>query len=488
MRSAGVLLHISSLPSEYGIGSLGKAAYDFVDFLAKTGNKIWQILPIGPTSYGDSPYASTSAFAFQTYFIDIDMLVSEGLVTKEDALTQKRNVTKVNYEDLFNTREEFLHKAYLNSSKLNDEFEKFMETEASWLDDYAIYAILKKEHTYKPWFYWYDDFKYKKPGSLAWLKNEYQDKIREIKFFQFLAYRQYFKLKEYANKKGVLILGDIPIYCAHDSADVWANPELFDLNPDLTPRCVAGCPPDMFSPDGQLWGNPLYNYAKMKEDNYSWWVRRVKHSLRLFDMLRIDHFRGFEAYYAIPFGDTTARNGHWEKGPDYALFEAIKKECPKANIVAENLGFLTPEVEELLEKCKYPGMKIFEFELGSEDNIPLAKAYTKNNVFYTGTHDNQTIMSYYNSLNDRDKKIIDKICNIGFYDKPNLKIIEYSMNTKCDYCIIPLQDYLGLDDLFRMNTPSTTGNNWQYMARTRDFSNELAEYMKDIITKAKRNV
>ena len=203
MRSAGVLLHISSLPSEYGIGSLGKSAYDFVDFLARTGNKIWQILPIGPTSYGDSPYASTSAFAFQTYFIDIDMLVDEGLVSKEDAESQKRNVRKVNYEDLFNTREEFLHKAYVNSTKLNDEFEKFMADEASWLDDFAIYAILKKEHTYKPWFYWYDDFKYKRPGSLAWLKNEYQDKIREIKFFQFLAYRQYFKLKEYANKKGV---------------------------------------------------------------------------------------------------------------------------------------------------------------------------------------------------------------------------------------------------------------------------------------------
>ena len=487
MRSAGVLLHISSLPTEYGIGSLGKSAYEFVDFLKETGNKIWQILPIGPTSFGDSPYASTSAFAFNTYFIDLEMLVEEGLLQKED-LPEKVNSNKIDYEALFNNRENTLHKAYQNQYKVQEEFEKFMADEAYWLDDFAIYSILKKEHTYKPWFYWYDDFKYKRPGSLAWLKNEYQDKIREIKFFQFLAYRQYFKLKEYANSKGIDILGDIPIYCAHDSADVWASPELFDLNPDLTPRCVAGCPPDGFSPDGQLWGNPLYNYNKMKEDNYSWWVKRVKHSLKLFNMLRIDHFRGFESYYAIPFGDKTAKNGHWEKGPDYALFEAIKKECPKANIVAENLGFLTPEVNELLDKCKYPGMVIFEFELGSEDVIPLKGPYKKNNVFYTGTHDNQTIMSYYNALNDRDKKIIDDLCHIGFYDKPNLKIIEYSMHTKCDYCIIPLQDYLGLDDQFRMNTPSTTGANWQYIARKRDFSKELASYIKELLQKENRYV
>ncbi len=462
MKSAGVLLHISSLPSKYGIGSMGHEAYEFVDFLKRTGNKIWQILPIGPTSFGDSPYASTSAFAFNPYFIDLELLKEEGLLNEND-LPPLKEVTRVNYEELFNTRETILHKAYLNKNKVLEEFQKFVSEENYWLEDFATYSILKKEHTYKPWFYWYDDFKYKKPGSIAWVKNEYNSQIEEYKFYQFLAYRQYFKLKEYANSKGIEILGDIPIYCAYDSSDVWANPELFLLNPDLTPTFVAGCPPDAFTEDGQLWGNPIYNYAKMREDNYAWWVKRVKHSLKLFDMLRIDHFRGFESYYAIPYGDKTARNGHWEKGPDYQLFEAISQECPKANIVAENLGFLTPEVNELLAKCKYPGMHIFQFELGYEDIVPLKGPYKANNVFYTGTHDNQTITSYYNSLKLREKTIVDKLCKISFYDRPNLKIIEYVMKQNCNYAIIPLQDYLGLDDLSRMNIPSTTGGiNWQY--------------------------
>ncbi len=485
MKTAGILLHISSLPSEYGIGSMGKAAYDFVDFLKKTGNKIWQILPIGPTSYGDSPYASISAFAFNQYFIDLDLLVEDGLLSKED-LPEKKTTTKINYEELFNTRDTILHKAYANKDKLQKEFEEFVKEEDYWLDDYANYVILKKEHAYKPWFYWYDDFKYKRLGSMMWFKGEFNEQLNEAKFIQFLAYRQYFKLKKYANEKGIEILGDIPIYCAHDSADVWASPELFDLNPDLTPRFVAGCPPDGFSADGQLWGNPVYNYGKMKEDNYAWWVKRVKHSLKLFDKLRIDHFRGFEAYYNIPFGDTTARNGHWLKGPSYDLFKAINEAVPNADIIAENLGFLTPEVNELLEWCGYPGMNIFQFELGDKDVCPLKDGFKENNVFYTGTHDNQTILSYYNGLNDRDKEIIDEVCGIKFTDRPNLKIVEFALKTDCKYAIIPFQDYLGLDDLFRMNTPSTTGNNWQYVARKRDFSKELVKYITKVLKESER--
>lgn len=487
MRSAGILLHISSLPNNYGIGTMGKEAYEFVDFLKKTGNKIWQILPVGPTSFGDSPYASTSAFAFNPYFIDFDLLVEDGLLKEED-LPAKVNSTKINYEELFNTKELILHKAFAGKDKFKDEFEKFMAEEDYWLNDYANYVVLKREHAFKPWFYWYDDFKYKRLGSMIWFKGEFEQQILEAKFIQFLAYKQYFKLKEYANSKGIEILGDIPIYCAHDSADVWASPELFDLNPDLTPRFVAGCPPDGFSADGQLWGNPVYNYDKMKEDNYAWWVRRVKHSLKLFDKLRIDHFRGFEAYYNIPFGDTNAKNGHWKKGPDYALFEAINAEVPNADIVAENLGFLTPEVTLLLQKCGYPGMHIFQFELGDKDECPLKEGFEENNIFYTGTHDNQTITSYYNALNDRDKEIIDELCGIKFSSRPNLKMVEYALNTKCKYAIIPLQDYLGLDDQFRMNTPSTTGANWQYVARKRDFNKELVNYISKVLKDSGRYV
>jgi len=487
MRSAGILLHISSLPNDYGIGTMGKEAYDFVDFLARTGNKIWQILPTGPTSFGDSPYQAPSAFAFNHYFIDLDKLVEWGLL-EEGELPEKCETRKIDYAELFRTRNALLSKTYPRREKFLKEFEKFCNEEAYWLDDYAIYCVVKKEHEFKPWIEWYDDFKYRRPGTMNWLRSNYASQIEEVKFIQFLAFKQYLELKKYANKKGIEIMGDMPIYCAYDSSDVWAEPYNYWLDQNLNPTFVAGCPPDFFSPDGQLWGNPLYNWVKMKEDGYSWWVKRINHSKKLFDIVRIDHFRGFEAFYAIPFGDTTARNGHWEKGPDYDLFEVVKKECKGAKIVAENLGFLTPEVNELLKKCGYPGMKIFQFELGSGDEVPLKEKYDKNNIFYTGTHDNMTIMSYYNTLNDRDKKIIDELCGIGFYDRPNLKIIEFSMKTNADYCIIPLQDYLGLSDEDRMNIPSTSGCNWQYVARRRDFTKDLEKFIKNAIKLGERNV
>ena len=487
MRKAGILLHISSLPNDYGIGTMGKEAYNFVDFLARSGNKIWQILPIGPTSYGDSPYQALSAFAFNQYFIDLDKLVEMGLLLPEE-LPEKVETRKINYAELFRTRNSLLAKTDIRREKYQKEFDKFCEEEAYWLDDYALYSVLKKEHEFKPWIEWYDDFKYRRQGSINWLKNGYGNQIMEVKFIQFVAFKQYFELKKYANSKGVEIVGDIPIYCAFDSSDVWAEPYNFQLREDMNPSFVAGCPPDGFSPDGQLWGNPLYRWDKMKEDNYSWWIKRINHSKKLFDIVRIDHFRGFEAYYAIPFGDTTARNGHWEKGPDYDLFEVVKKEVKGAKIIAENLGFLTPEVHELLKKCGYPGMCIFQFELGSGDDVPLKGKYNKNNVFYTGTHDNMTLMSYYNTLNDRDKKIIDELCEIGFYDRPNLKIIEFSMKTNADYCVIPLQDYLGLSDEDRMNIPSTAGGNWQYVARRRDFTKDLEKFIKHVIELGERNV
>ncbi|MBQ9448881.1 MAG: 4-alpha-glucanotransferase [Acholeplasmatales bacterium] len=485
MRKAGVLLHISSLPTDFGVGSMGKDAYKFVDFLAEGGNKVWQILPVGPTSYGDSPYQALSAFAFSPYFIDLDMLVEEGLLMPEE-LPQRFDARKVNYEELFNTRMNVLLKTFDRREKYQAEFEKFCAEEDYWLDNYAIYSVLKKEHSYKPWVEWYDDFKYRRPASIVWVRNEFNYKIQQVKFVQFLAFKQYMALKKYANSKGIEIMGDMPIYCAYDSSDVWAEPTNFKLDENLNPTFVAGCPPDGFSPDGQLWGNPLYNWDKMREDKFSWWVNRINHSKKLFDIVRIDHFRGFEAYYAIPFGDTTARNGHWEKGPDYALFEVIKAKCKGAKIVAENLGFLTQEVNDLMDKCGYPGMKIFQFELGGGDVVPLKEKYDKNNIFYTGTHDNMTLMSYYNTLNDRDKKIIDDLCKIGFYDKPNLKIIEFAMKTNCDYCIIPLQDYLGLSDEDRMNIPSTSGCNWQYISRRRDYTPELKEFMAKVIKESKR--
>ncbi len=486
MKEAGILLHISSLPSPYGIGSLGKTAYEFVDFLKESGQKIWQILPIGPTSYGDSPYSSLSSFAFNPYFIDLDLLVEDGLLSKED-LPIEEKTRKVNYEKLYNTRYSILHKAFLNKDKYQDEFMKFIDKEDAWLEEYAIYMVLKKEHENKPWNLWYDDFKYKNPSSIEWVKKEYSSQILEYKFHQFLFVKQWNKLKKYANKNGIEIMGDMPIYCAYDSADVWSNPSNFQLDSSLNPTFVAGCPPDAFSEDGQLWGNPLYNYEKMEADGYAWWVKRVHHALNMFDILRIDHFRGFAGYYAIPFMDKTAKNGHWEKGPGYKLFKAIHKEIKHAKIVAENLGFLTKDVFELLDECGYPGMHIFQFELGDGKTIPLKKGFAENTIFYSGTHDNQTIQSFYNELNEKNKALIDSICKIKFTDRANLKIIEYCMKQNSRYTIIPLQDYLGLTDSEgRMNYPSTLGGNWCFRSLMQDYSQGLKEYILKITTKYNR--
>ena len=475
---SGILLHISSIPNKYGVGTFGSFSYKFIDFLKKGGQTLWQILPLGPTSYGDSPYSSLSAFALNPYFIDLDMLVSDGLIDK-DILPPERNDKKTDFKNLSHTRYNILAKAYERNELFKDEFIKFKKEEDYWLDSYANYMVLKDEQEGKPWYDFYNDFKYKNPSSMEWLKNEYKNKIDYYKFIQFIAFKQWFRLKEYANKKGIKIIGDMPIYCAYDSADVWANPINFQLNDNLTPKAVAGCPPDYFSPDGQLWGNPLYNWDYMKGNHYDFFVKRVKHSLKIYDILRIDHFRGFEAYYSIPFGEPTARYGSWVKGPGYRLFKEINKECKNANIIAENLGFLTKGVHKLLKDTGYPGMNIFQFELGDLKNIPLKKGYPENNVFYTGTHDNQTIMSFYNDLDTKARNIVNKICGIKFTDKPNLKIIEFAMKQNSKYVIIPLQDYLGLTDSEgRMNTPSTVGNNWNYMAKESDFSKEFLDYLK----------
>ncbi len=486
MKEAGILLHISSLPNSYGIGSLGKEAYKFVDFLKRTGQHIWQILPIGPTSYGDSPYASLSCFAFNPYFIDLDLLVEDGLLKKED-LPYVVNNRRVDYGWLFNTRYEILYKAFLNRSVYEKEFNKFVKENAYWLEDYALFMVLKKEHDNKAWIEWYDDFKYKRPESLEWARNEFKDKILAQKFYQFLFYKQFMALKKYANQNGVSIMGDIPIYTAFDSCDVWSNPSNFLLDQNLNPTVVAGCPPDGFTEFGQLWGNPIYNWQKMEEDNFSWWVKRVKHSLKLFDYLRIDHFRGFAGYYCIPFGMPDARIGEWRVGPGWNLFKEINKECKNAKIVAENLGFLTPDVNELLDKCGYPGMIITEFEFNDGINVPLEGDYKENNVIYPGTHDNQTIISWYYELDEKYHKAADKACGIKFGNMPNLKMIETCFSKSCNMAIISFQDYLGLpDNVGRMNAPSTATGNWQFRTVESDYSKGLENYILKITKKYNR--
>ena len=482
MRSSGILLAISSLPNKYGIGTFGNSAYKFVDFLKKSSVSYWQILPLGPTSIGDSPYQSYSSYAINPYFIDPDMLYLMSLVTKDDLESILHDTKYVDYGFIYNTRFSFLHKAYLNHHLYQNEFDDFKKENEYWLDSYAIFMMLHKEHDNKGLMDWYPDFKNKKDSAMSWAINEYKDLIDEFKFIQFLAYKQYFNLKDYANKKGIKIIGDIPFYCSYDSHDLYDNREMFMIDNSLTPKFVAGCPPDFFSEAGQLWGNPCYNFVKQKEDNYSFYKNRINHQLKLYDILRIDHFRAFSQYYSIPYGMKDAKIGEWVDGPGYDLFKGIDSK----RIIAENLGFITPDVNKLLKKCGFLGINVMQFELGDLKKVPLKNSSYKNSVLYTGTHDNETLYSFYINSDNNYKKYIDKLCNITKYDNPNLKIIEYLFKKESPLVIVPMQDYLAKDNSSRMNTPSTSFGNWQYRMSSFDMSNELSLVIKDLVRKSDR--
>lgn len=488
-RKAGILLHISSLPGKYGIGTLGEAAYKFVDFLEEAGQKYWQVLPIGPTSYGDSPYQSASVYAFNPYFIDFDLLQQEGLLDKADYenVCFGTNELDVDYALLFETKTKVLKKAYKNKEKISKEFKAFCQENKSWLDDYSLFMAIKESFGSVAWNEWPNEYRLKDAKTLAIFKEKNAEDIDVCKFIQFLFYRQWMALKKYANDKKIKIIGDMPIYVAYDSSDVWGEPELFYLDSNLDPIDVSGCPPDGFSEDGQLWGNPLYNWEYMKNHGYEWWVKRIKAALTLFDVVRIDHFRGFAGYFAIKFGEKTARHGEWRKGPGYDLFSVINERLPGSEIIAENLGFLDDDVRKLLSQCGYPGMCIAEFEFGDANYSSMRDGFEQNNVIYTGTHDNQTVMSFYNEQPEDYKRFINDICNIKPTDLPNLRIIEKCMYSIPDTCIIPLQDYLGLtDDDGRMNVPSTLGENWRYRCKMEDFDKKLSSYIFHLTVKSSR--
>lgn len=360
-RSAGILMPVSSLPSPYGIGTFGKSAYEFVDNLVMARQKYWQVLPLGPTSYGDSPYASFSAFAGNPYFIDLDMLIEEELLTREYVESFRWNMEEqyVDYGMMYNSRFTVLKEAYHNSKHLGtEEYQDFLEENEFWLDGYCLYCACKKKFNYMAWQSWDDDIKFRKEKALQLYKEELAEEIDYYRFIQFMFYKQWNKLKEYANEKGIEIIGDIPIYVAMDSADVWQNPEVFQLDEDLEPKKVAGVPPDAFSETGQRWGNPLYDWDKIKKDDFSWWRKRMEHSANLYDVIRIDHFIGTVKYYAIPAEDNDARNGKWCKGPGMDLIKAIDESINGKSIIAEDLGVKMPEVVEVLEKSGYPGMKL----------------------------------------------------------------------------------------------------------------------------------
>ena len=490
-RKSGILMHISSLPNPYGLGSLGKEAYRFIDFLKAGGQTYWQVLPITPTNYGDSPYQSSSVYAYNPYFIDFDMLNKMGVLYKKDYKKEYYgdNPLDADYANLFYVKNKVLKKAKDYRNRYQKQFAKFKEENASWLDGFALYEAIKESFGYTAWNTWPDEYRLRDEKTIAKFAKKNHEQIEQKKFIQFLFAYQWKRLKKYANKNGVKIIGDMPIYVAYDSADVWANPGMFWLDENLNPVKVAGCPPDAFSPDGQLWGNPIYRYDLMKQDGYTWWVKRIKKSFEMFDVVRIDHFRGFAGYFTIPFGDETARNGNWVEGPGYELFKAVNKAIPNAQIIAENLGFLDESVHKLLDDCGYPGMYITQFDFGNGyDYHPMQDGLISNNVIYTGTHDNQTIQSWYNELDDHLRYAVNEYFHIPADGKDaNLKIIEGTMATNVDTCIIPLQDYIGLVDKDgRMNIPSTLGCNWRYRALATDYNDKLAEYIYSITKKTNR--
>ena len=484
-RAAGILMPISSLPSDYGIGCFSKSAYEFVDWLKEAGQTYWQILPLGPTSYGDSPYQSFSTFAGNPYFIDLDTLVEEGVLDKKDCekVNWGKKPDEVDYEKIYKGRYPLLRKAYENSDiSKNPDYQKFVAENSWWLSDYALFMAVKGRFDNVEWTKWAEDIRLRWKWAMDYYREELYYDIEFQQYMQFKCYEQWMKLKSYANSKGIQIIGDIPIYVALDSADTWAHPELFQFDENGLPTAVAGCPPDAFSATGQLLGNPLYRWDVHKNQGYSWWISRIKTCYELYDMLRIDHFRGFDEYYAIPYGDATAEFGEWEKGPGIELFETLENQMGKLPILAEDLGFLTDSVRKLLADSGFPGMKVLQFAFDSrEDSDYLPYHYDRNSVVYTGTHDNATTYSFFDELKKEDKDVALRYMNRSrFTSKKKLTwdLIALAMGSVSDLCIIPAQDYLCLPNSARINTPSTLGGNWKWRMAGGVFDDKLCEKIR----------
>lgn len=478
MRRSGVLMHISSLPSPYGIGTMGRAAYEFVNFLKDAGQSCWQILPVCPTSYGDSPYQSFSTFAGNPYFIDLDTLCDGGLLQREEleAIHWCKTPRYVDYGALYRERFPVLRRACMAFLKNpSEDFPSFCERHSHWLDEYALFMALKDSHNGRPWYEWEAPLKRREEAALNSARQAHADDIAFYKALQYLFFDQWQRLKAYTNAQGIEIIGDLPIYVALDSADVWANPSQFYLDDAYDPIDVAGCPPDAFSDDGQLWGNPLFRWDVMKRDGYSWWISRIRHQIAIYDVLRIDHFRGFESYYAIPAKDKTARNGEWRKGPGMDLFDAVKKELGELNIIAEDLGYLTPAVKQLVEDSGYPGMKVLQFAFDSrEDSDYLPHNYPHNCVVYTGTHDNDTILGWMETADKKDVDFAIQYLRLTPKEGYHWGMMKGAWSSVGELTVVQMQDLLGEGDSARMNIPSTLGGNWRWRMLPGQASGKLA--------------
>ncbi len=482
MRESAVLMHITSLPGPYGIGTMGKQAFAFVDFLKKAGQRCWQVLPLNPTGYGDSPYQSCCANAGNPYLIDLDVLVEEGLLEQKelDEITWNQCEGSVDFGRLYNNRMGILRKAYARFGD-NEECARFRAANDGWLPDFALYMALKEKFNGKPWCEWDDDLKFRRES--AW-NGAFGELIEEVRFYCFVQYqfdKQWNALRSYAHEKGICIIGDVPIYVPYDSVDVWSNPELFQLDEGLTPTAVAGCPPDAFTEDGQLWGNPLYHWDRMKKDGYSWWLSRLNAAGKRYDRIRLDHFRAFEAYWSVPYGERTARNGKWMQGPGLDFLNTVKRKLPKLQLIAEDLGFLTPEVLQLRDAAGFPGMKVLQFAFDSrEPSAYLPYCYSPNSVCYTGTHDNMTTRQWLETADADTVAYAAEYMHLTKEEGYTWGVIRTAFSSVSGLCVVPAQDFLDLGPEARMNFPGTMGNNWTWRASDGVFTDVLAAKIRSL--------
>lgn len=476
-RASGILLHPTSLAGKYGMGALGNEAKAFIDFLHLAKQTYWQILPLGPTGYGDSPYQCFSSNAGNPYLIDIDTLVNDGLITADDIPELVvADDTRIDYGLVIDHKMGILKTAKNNfKPEGNNEYTFFLQANAHWLNDYALFMALKEKFDKRPWYEWENDYRLRNQSVLLKETLALKVSIEFQQFIQYVFFKQWKDIKNYANSKGVQIIGDIPIYVAMDSSDTWCNPELFQFDNNKNPVVVGGCPPDYFSETGQLWGNPIFNYHKMEEDGFAWWINRIRASLALYDYVRVDHFRGFSGYWSIPYGEPTAVNGKWVDGPGKKLFYAIKNALGDIPIIAEDLGLITPDVTELRDHFNLPGMKILQFAFDSaESNDYIPHNYIKNCVVYTGTHDNDTVLGWYEKAKEADQKYFLEYIHSDGSDICK-DLIRVAWASVANTAIIPMQDLLRLGGDARMNLPGTTVNNWLWRMKSDDLKTELAE-------------
>ncbi|MBQ6372182.1 MAG: 4-alpha-glucanotransferase [Oscillospiraceae bacterium] len=483
-RASGILMPMSSLPSKYGIGDLGLEARKFIDFLEEAGQTYWQLLPLGPTSYGDSPYASPSSFAGNPYFIDLDELVSEGMLSEEDisGINWGDEPDRADYGRIYQNRFSVLRKAYDNAkSRLSSQIQAFREKNASWVENYALFMSLKAHFGMVSWIEWPENVRLRKPDVLDYYRWELADDIGFWIFTQYLFFEQWEKLRDYANKHGVKFIGDVPIYVALDSADVWSEPWYFQLDDKYVPTEVAGVPPDDFTADGQLWGNPLYDWKRMKEDGYGWWIRRIEGIAKLYDVIRIDHFRGIESYWAVPYGDKTAVNGKWKKGPGMELVGMLTSWFAELEFIAEDLGYPTPEVKKLLSDSKLPGMKILQFAFYADgDSDYLPHNIERNSVCYIGTHDNETTMGWLKTAPVKDLVFAEKYMHKSDDESWCRAFIRTGMASASDLFVCTMQDLLELPGNCRMNTPGNPQGNWCWRMLPGALNSKLAAELREL--------